>query len=169
MGDPKKPRKKWIGPKHPWRKEVLEEEMILMGKYGLRNKRELWIAKTIAREFRHRARALLALPEEERKVQEKALLSKLYHLGVLPEGATLDDVLGLTAEHILKRRLQTIVYEKGLARTIYQARQFIVHGHIAISGRRVTSPGYLVSKEEEGFIDFYPTSPLKEKLVQVQK
>ena len=169
MGDPKKPRKKWIGPKHPWRKEVLEEEMILMGKYGLRNKRELWIAKTIAREFRHRARALLALPEEERKVQEKALLSKLYHLGVLPEGATLDDVLGLTAEHILKRRLQTIVYEKGLARTIHQARQFIVHGHIAISGRRVTSPGYLVSKEEEGFIDFYPTSPLKEKLVQVQK
>ena len=169
MGDPKKPRKKWIGPKHPWRKEVLEEEMILMGKYGLRNKRELWIAKTIAREFRHRARALLALPEEERKVQEKALLSKLYHLGVLPEGATLDDVLGLTAEHILKRRLQTIVYEKGLARTIYQARQFIVHGHIAIAGRRVTSPGYLVSKEEEEFIDFYPTSPLKEKLVQVQK
>jgi len=169
MGDPKKPRKKWIGPKHPWRKEVLEEEMILMGKYGLRNKRELWIAKTIAREFRHRARALLALPEEERKVQEKALLSKLYHLGVLPEGATLDDVLGLTAEHILKRRLQTIVYEKGLARTIYQARQFIVHGHIAIAGRRVTSPGYLVSKEEELLIDFYPTSPLKQKLVQAQK
>jgi len=169
MGDPKKPRKKWIGPKHPWRKEVLEEEMILMGKYGLRNKRELWIAKTIAREFRHRARALLALPEEERKVQEKALLSKLYHLGVLPEGATLDDVLGLTAEHILKRRLQTIVYEKGLARTIHQARQFIVHGHIAIAGRRVTSPGYLVSREEEELIDFYPTSPLKQKLVQAQK
>jgi len=169
MGDPKKPRKKWIGPKHPWRKEVLEEEMILMGKYGLRNKRELWIAKTLAREFRHRARALLALPEEERKVQEKALLSKLYHLGVLPEGATLDDVLGLTAEHILKRRLQTIVYEKGLARTIHQARQFIVHGHIAIAGRRVTSPGYLVGKEEEELIDFYPTSPLKQKLVQTQK
>jgi len=169
MGDPKKPRKKWIGPKHPWRKEVLEEEMILMGKYGLRNKRELWVAKTIAREFRHRARALLALPEEERKVQEKALLSKLYHLGVLPEGATLDDVLGLTAEHVLKRRLQTIVYEKGLGRTIHQARQFIVHGHIAIAGRRVTSPGYLVSKEEEELIDFYPTSPLKEKLVQAQK
>ena len=69
----------------------------------------------------------------------------------------------------MKRRLQTIVYEKGLARTIYQARQFIVHGHIAIAGRRVTSPGYLVSKEEELLIDFYPTSPLKQKLVQAQK
>jgi len=169
MGDPKKPRKKWIGPRHPWRKEVLEEEMILMGKYGLRNKRELWIAKTIAREFRHRARALLALPEEERKIQEKAVLSKLYHLGVLPEGATLDDVLGLTAEHILRRRLQTVVYEKGLAKTIYQARQFIVHGHIAIAGRKVTSPSYLVSKEEEELIDFYPTSPIKQKLIQMQK
>lgn len=169
MGDPKKPRKKWIGPRHPWRKEVLEEEMILMGKYGLRNKRELWIAKTIAREFRHRARALLALPEEERKIQEKAILFKLYHLGILPEGATLDDVLGLTAEHILRRRLQTIVYEKGLAKTIHQARQFIVHGHIAIAGRKVTSPSYLVSREEEELIDFYPTSPIKQKLIQAEK
>ncbi len=163
MGDPRKPRKKWIGPKHPWRKEVLEEEMILMGKYGLRNKRELWIAKTLAREFRHRARALLALPEKDRKVQEKALLNRLYHLGVLPENATLDDVLGLTAEHILKRRLQTIVYEKGLARTIYQARQLIVHGHIAIGGRRVNAPGYLVKREEEDLVDYYSISPFKKK------
>lgn len=168
MGDPKRPHKKWIGPRHPWRKEVLEEEMILLGKYGLRNKRELWIAKTIAREFRHRARALLALPEEDRKVQEKALLHRLYQMGILPEKATLDDVLGLTAEHILKRRLQTIVYEKGLARTIYQARQLIVHGHIAIASRRVNAPGYLVKRNEENLIDFYPTSSMKKQLEQLQ-
>ena len=65
---------------------------------------------------------------------------------------------------MLERRLQTIVWKKGLARTIYQARQLIVHGHIAIAGRRVTSPGYLVSREEEDRIDYAPGSPFKERL-----
>ncbi|MCQ4335807.1 MAG: 30S ribosomal protein S4, partial [Sulfolobales archaeon] len=65
-------------------------------------------------------------------------------------------------------RLQTIVFKKGLARTIHQARQLIVHGHIAIGGRRVTSPGYIVKKSEEDLIDFYPTSPFKNRPPTVQ-
>ncbi len=168
MGDPRKPRKKWEGPNHPWRKEVLEQEMVLVGKYGLRNKRELWIAKTLARKFRHQARALLALPPELREKGEKALLRRLYSMGLLPENATLDDVLNLTAEDVLERRLQTIVYKKGLARTIYQARQLIVHGHIAIAGRRVNAPGYLVSREEEDLVDYAPTSPFYKRRLQEQ-
>ena len=166
MGDPKKPKKKWIGPSHPWIKEVLMEEMELMGRYGLRNKRELWIAKTIIRKFRRQACSLLALPEHERKEKEKSLLHKLYVLGLLPENATLDHVLGLTVEDILKRRLQTIVYTKGLARTIHEARQLIVHGHIAIGGRRVNAPGYIVKRYEEELVDYTPTSPYKLKALQ---
>ncbi|OYT39468.1 MAG: 30S ribosomal protein S4, partial [Desulfurococcales archaeon ex4484_58] len=133
----------------------------LLGEYGLRNKRELWRAKTIIRRFRHQARALLATPKEIREPVEKALLNKLYRLGLLGENATLEDVLGLRVEDLLERRLQTIVYRKGLARTIYHARQLIVHGHIAIAGRRVTSPGYIVSRSEEDLIDYAPTSPYK--------
>jgi len=159
VGDPKKPRKKWQGPKHPWIKERLLREIELMGKYGLRNKRELWRLETLARYFRHRARGLLALPPEIREKEEKSLLARLYELGVLPENATLDDVLGLGAEHFLERRLQTIVYRKGLARTIHEARQLIVHGHIAIAGRRIRSPGYLVKRDEEDLVDYAPTSP----------
>ena len=166
MGDPKKPRKKWQGPKHPWIKERLVRELELLGKYGLRNKRELWRLETLARYFRHRARSLLALPPEIREQEEKALLARLYHLGVLPENATLDDVLGLTAENFLERRLQTIVYRKGLARSIDQARQLIVHGHIAIAGRRIRSPGYLVKREEEELVDYAPTSPYAQKAAQ---
>ena len=152
MGDPRKSRKKWIGPKHPWIKERLVKELELMGRYGLRNKRELWKAHTMARRFRHQARSLLALPDEVREVEEKKLIERLAKLGLVPENAKLDNVLGLTEEHILERRLQTIVYRKGLASTIHQARQYIVHGHIAIKGRRVTSPGYLVDVEEEKYI-----------------
>jgi len=164
MGDPKKPRKKWEGPKHPWIKERLEREREIMGRYGLRNKKELWKAETMARKFRHRARALLGLPPEARREAARVLLERLYRMGVIESpDVDVDRVLSITAEDILERRLQTIVYKKGLAKTIYQARQLVVHGHIAINGRRVTSPGYLVNREEEKLVDYAPGSPFKER------
>ncbi|GAY24858.1 hypothetical protein ATG_00610 [Desulfurococcaceae archaeon AG1] len=156
MGDPKKPRKKWERPGHPWIKARLEEEMRLMGEYGLRNKRELWRAQTLLRRIRARARSLLVLPPDVRAKEEAELVNKLYHMGLLKSStASLDDILGISVSDVLERRLQTIVYKKGLAKSIHAARQLIVHGHIAIAGRRVTSPGHLVSRDEEELIGFY--------------
>lgn len=162
MGDPRKPRKKYTTPRHPWRKDVLINEMKLMGSYGLRNKRELWKAATVIRYFRHRARSLLAAPPEIREKEEKALIARLTKMGLLKEGARLDDVLNLRVEDYLERRLQTIVYRKGLAKTLHQARQLIVHGHIAVKGRRITSPGYIVSIDEEPFVDYFISSPYRQ-------
>ncbi len=150
MGDPKKPKKTWKGPRHPWRRDVLRREMELLGIYGLRNKRELWKAMTILRKFRHYARRLLA-QRDERRVQE--LLGRLYRLGLLPANATLDDVLSLRVEDVLERRLQTIVYRKGLAKSMHHARQLIVHGHVAIGGMRVRTPNRLVTIDEERLIN----------------
>ncbi len=159
MGDPKRPRKKYKTPRHPWRADVLMAELKLMGEYGLRNKRELWRAKTMVSNFRRIARSLLSQPPEVRKAREEELLNKLYRLGLLDEGAELDHVLDLTVEHLLERRLQTLVWRRGLAKSPYQARQLIVHGHVAIGGRKVYSPGYLVRREEEELISYAPTSP----------
>ncbi|MCX8184321.1 MAG: 30S ribosomal protein S4 [Sulfolobales archaeon] len=166
MGDPKKSRKTWERPGHPWIKERLAEEMELVGQYGLRNKRELWKAQTILRTIRTRARALLSLPEADRVARERTLVKKLYDVGLIEsDKATIDDILGLTVRNVLERRLQTIVYKKGLAKTIYEARQLIAHGHIAIAGRRVKSPGKLVARAEEGLISYAPTSPYYVKQV----
>ncbi|EZQ03161.1 MULTISPECIES: 30S ribosomal protein S4 [Acidianus] len=162
MGDPRKSTKKWKGPGSPWIRENLVHEQELIGRYGLRNKKEIWLARTLVREFRHMARSLLALPPAERLVREKQLIGRLYRMGLLKtENATVDDILGLREEDLLERRLQTIVFKKGLARTIYQARQLISHGHISLGGKRITSPGYIVLKDEESLIDFYPISPFK--------
>ncbi|MEM0021183.1 MAG: 30S ribosomal protein S4 [Fervidicoccaceae archaeon] len=168
MGDPRKLRKKWSGPGHPWDKARLETEMRIMGKYGLRNKREIWIAQTMARKIRHRARQLQALPESARKAEEEGLIRRLVALGIVGERSTLDDLLSISVEQILNRRLQTIVYQKGLARTPYQARQLIVHGHIGIAGRRVTSPGYLVSRAEEDLVEILPGSPFRKMLEEAR-
>ena len=149
MGDPKRIRKKYETPRHPWRADVLAEELRLVGEYGLRNKRELWRAASKLRKYRAQARALFTVTGEKRRQEEEKLLKKLYRLGLLPENATLDDVLRLTVRDFLERRLQTIVYRLGLARTPYQARQFIVHGHVYVGDRKVRSPSYHVMRGEE--------------------
>jgi small subunit ribosomal protein S4 len=74
-------------------------------------------------------------------------------LGILENIKSTDDVLSLTVEDILKRRLQTVLYLKGLARTPKHARQLIVHGHVLINNRKVVFPSYLVPKEEEDKIE----------------
>ncbi|MEM0375573.1 MAG: 30S ribosomal protein S4 [Nitrososphaerota archaeon] len=152
MGDPKRPRKKYETPRHPWRADRLMEELRLVGEYGLRNKRELWRAQAILRKYRKIARSLFVLSGEERARKESELIRTLAKYGLVSENATADDVLKLTVRDILERRLQTVVYRLGLAKTIYQARQLVVHRHIAIGDQIVNAPGYLVKKDEEGKI-----------------
>ena len=110
--------------------------------------------------FRGIARSLIGKAPEERGKMEEELLKRLKKLGVLPETAVLDDVLDLTIEDILERRLQTIVFRKGLAKTIHQARQLITHGHISIGKQKVTVPGYMVTREEENQIAYTTQSPV---------
>lgn len=45
---------------------------------------------------------------------------------------------------LLERRLDALVHRAGLARTIYQARQAVAHGHIAVDGRKVDRPSFRV-------------------------
>jgi len=158
MGDPKKQRKKYLRPSHPWEKDRIEAENKLLRKYGLRRKEEVWKTETLLRSFRRNARRLLTASGPQAELETKQLLEKLKRLGLISSGATLDDVLGLTIENILERRLQTIVSKKGLAKTPLQARQLVLHGHVTISGKRVTVPSYLVSVKEEGEIGLTPGS-----------
>jgi len=160
MGDPKKPRKKYETPRFPWQTDTLQTELRLIGEYGLRNKKEFWRYRTMISKFRGIARSLLGMSMEERRELQKQLLNRLCRLGILPEDAELDDVLDLTIENLLERRFQSLVFQKGLAKSMHQARQFIVHGHIAIEGKRVSSPGYLVLRDEEARIAYAPASRL---------
>ena len=160
MGDIRKQKKKYDTPRFPWRTDIMQSELKLIGQYGLRNKHELWRHETILSKFRGNARSLIGKTPEERKKMEEELLARLKRLGVLPETAVLDDVLDLTIEDILERRLQTIVLRKGLAKTAQQARQLITHGHITIEGQRVKIPGYLVTKPQETRIGYLAQSSL---------
>jgi small subunit ribosomal protein S4 len=149
MGDPRKQRRKYTRPKHPWRSERILAENELCKKYGLKNKTEIWRANSGLRRFRQQARKLLGLPDdEETKKEAKKLLDKLNKRGIMKSNS-LEDVLALTIENILERRLQTLVHRRGLANTIKQARQVIIHGKVKVGGKVVNVPRYPVSKDEE--------------------
>ena len=152
LGDPKKARKQYSRPRSPWRSDQLAQELYLLGSYGLRNKRELWRAQTRLSSYRKQARRLLAATQEVRLREEKKLLDSLRRNGLAAEAATLDDILSLNVEDVLGRRLQTMVFKKGLAISPLHARQLIVHGHVAVNGRRIGVPGYTVERDEEGSI-----------------
>lgn len=152
MGDPRRIKKKYHKPKHPWRADRIEAEKVILRAYGLKNKKEIWGIETILRNYGRQARKLLALRTEQARKEEKQLLNSLIRLNLLNKGATLDDVLALKTTNLLDRRLQSIVYKKGLANTLKQARQLIVHGHVTVGGGKVTAPSYLVKADEEDSI-----------------
>jgi len=167
MGEPKFSRVKFDTPSHPWKAIRIQSENELLKKYGLKNMSELWKCQTELRHFREKARQLqarLRTADVQAKKEKDQLIARLNRMGLLEENMDLNDILSLNVEAVLTRRLQTMVHLKGLAHTPKQARQFIIHGHIMINGRRMNVPGYIVKRSEVDSIMYSPTSPLTNEL-----
>ncbi|MEA5086522.1 MAG: 30S ribosomal protein S4 [Methanocorpusculum sp.] len=165
MGYPGKNTKQYSSPKRRFEKSRIESERTLAITYGLRNKREIWRATEVLRKHRGGAREVLAMTssvgEAPKTIARRdELVATLQRYGLIGPDASMDNILSLKVEDVLERRLQTIVYRKGLARSPKQARQLITHGHIAINGQRVSVPSYMVTIAEEAGVMYYATSSL---------
>ena len=160
MGDPKRHRKKYSGPSHPWQAARIEEERNLTTEYGFKNKQEIWRMASFLRNAAAQAKKLVTLKSVQTEKEKELLLKRLKRYGLLPADAALDAILSITLRDVLERRLQTQVYKQHLANSVKQARQFIIHGHITIAGKKVTSPSYFVPLSEETQIGFVAKSTL---------
>ncbi|PIU02764.1 MAG: 30S ribosomal protein S4 [Candidatus Diapherotrites archaeon CG09_land_8_20_14_0_10_32_12] len=169
MGDPRKFSKKYSVPKKRFDKERIPEERDMLKNYCLVNKKELFMFKTMLRKKRKSARDVLALPSDQLEKEKKILIDSLKKYGLLKDDATLDSVLSLKIEDLLERRLVMLVFRKGLATTLSQARQFIVHGHIAINGKRITSPNALVTVIDDVTVAYYKGKKPKVLEVELRK
>ncbi len=171
MGDPRRLRKKYRPPKKLWDETRIKEEAALKKEYGLKNVREIWVLKEELDRARNEAKKSLALPDEKKAEVFGKVVRKLARLNIVGEDATVDDILSLSIKDFLERRLQTRVYRKGMTKTIKQARQLIVHGFIGVDGRRVTSPGMLVTKSMDEKIAYYKdaTNVFKQPFVKEEE
>lgn len=164
MGDPKFARSKTQTPTHPWKQARIDEEHALKEKYGLKKiggMKEIWREKSALRRHRNQAMKLIGRVDttEGHFAREKTdMIDSLCRKGLLVEGASLDDVLQINVEHMLSRRLQSVVYYRGLAPSMRAARNMIVHGHISIGEQRMTVPGYHIKKKEEEMLNYSSNS-----------
>ncbi|TKS82155.1 40S ribosomal protein S9 [Collichthys lucidus] len=125
-------RKTYVTPRRPFEKSRLDQELKLIGEYGLRNKREVWRVKFTLAKIRKAARELLTLDEKDPK--------RLF-------------------EDFLERRLQTQVFKLGLAKSIHHARVLIRQRHIRVRKQVVNIPSFVVRLDSQKHIDFSLRSP----------
>ena len=150
-------------PRRPFEKERLDAELKIVGEFGLRNKRELWRVQFALNKLRNAARVLVTLDEKDPKriFEGEAIMRRMRNYGLLDETQDkLDYVLALGPEQFLERRLQTLVFKLGLAKSVHHARVLIRQRHIRVGKQIVNVPSFLVRTDSQKHIDFALNSPL---------
>lgn len=95
------------------------------------------------------------LSEYGKQLEEKQKVKSMY--GMLEKqfkrffkmAAKSQEAAGERLLSLLERRLDNTLYRLKLATSRAQARQITVHGHILVNGKKVYSPSYLVSIDDE--------------------
>ncbi len=108
------------------------------------------------------ARTLLTLdPKDPKRLFETPpLIRRLKRYGLMTdEENSLDDILKLSTQRFMERRLQTKVFKRGLAKSIHHARVLIRQRHIVVGKQLVNVPSFLVRTESEKHIDMASNSP----------
>merc|ERR1711896_62267 len=149
-------------PRRPYEKERLDAELKLIGQFGLKNKREIWRVRLALAKIRSTARTLLTKDEKDpsRIFEGQALMRRMIRYGILEEDKQrLDYVLALSLENFMERRLQTLVFKRGLAKSIHHARVLIRQRHIRVGRQIVNVPSFLVRVESQPHIEFALSSP----------
>ncbi|MEM4719426.1 MAG: 30S ribosomal protein S4 [Candidatus Pacearchaeota archaeon] len=137
---------KYSRPKKPFDSQRISEEKRIMQKFGLKNKKEIWKAEFQVKVIKRKAKKLITASEEEKKEFVNRLKEKGFKIENIVEA------LDLKTEDWLSRRLQTVVFNKGFAKTIKEARQLVTHKKIKVGDRVVNIPSYFVNKDEENKI-----------------
>lgn len=83
----------------------------------------------------------------------------MVKLGLLKEGQhELDYVLGLTPTQLMERRLQTVVFKRGMAKSVHHARVDIRGRHTAVGKQLVNIPSFMVRVSSEPMVQLSSTS-----------
>ena len=112
--------------------------------------------------IRANVREILTLDEDDPKriFEGQSIMRRMQRYGLLDETQNkLDFVLAMSPSEFLERRLQTLVFKQGLAKSIHHARVLIKQRHIRVGKQIVNVPSFLVRMDSQKHIDFALNSP----------
>ncbi|MDN5635420.1 MAG: 30S ribosomal protein S4, partial [Brevibacterium sp.] len=84
--------------------------------------------------------------KEKQRLRAQYGIREAQMLKIYKESSRLSGLTGETMVELLESRLDSLVLRSGFARTIAQARQFVVHRHITVDGQRVDRPSFRVKE-----------------------
>ena len=84
--------------------------------------------------------------KEKQRLRAQYGIREAQMLKTYKEANRLPGLTGETMVELLESRLDALVLRSGFARTMAQARQFVVHRHITVDGQRVDRPSFRVKE-----------------------
>ncbi|MCL5018591.1 MAG: 30S ribosomal protein S4 [Candidatus Pacearchaeota archaeon] len=154
----KRKHKTYSKPKRPFDKARIEEEGVIKKEFGLKNKKEIWKADARIKSIREKAKKLISASEEDKN----NFFNRIKKIGLKVN--SISDVLSLDKRDYMRRRLQTVLVDKKIAKTVEGARQLITHKKVFVGGKIVSSPSYIVPTEFEKDITLKPSKVKKVKV-----
>ncbi|KAJ1984604.1 U3 small nucleolar ribonucleoprotein imp3 [Dimargaris cristalligena] len=151
---------------YPKEKNVVEIKAV--AKYGLKNREEYLQYHQVSCEIKRLARKLATLqPTDSFRIdQEKLLVDKLFHMGILSDRNTVSQVLNVRAESFCRRRLNVILCRLNMADTIKDANKFIQHGHVRVGVETANDPAMLITRSNEDFVTWVDSSAIKRHVMK---
>ncbi len=86
---------------------------------------------------------------EKQKVKRFYLVDEKQFRRLFAEASRRKGITGTNLLQLLELKLDNIVYRLNLAYSRAHARQLIRHGFIAVNGKKVTAPSYIVNLNDE--------------------
>ena len=98
----------------------------------------------------------------------RALMKKLYDMGLVEKSESLLDADQVTVPRLLARRLALVLRELKMCEHLSQANAFVVQGHVRIGPQVVTDPAVLVTRKMTDFVTWVDDSKIREKILRHQ-
>ncbi|ORX52385.1 30S ribosomal protein S4 [Hesseltinella vesiculosa] len=151
-----------------WKKDDTIREIKVIRRYHLQQREDYHKYNKLAGSIKQLANriSLLDARDPVRAEQEKALLEKLYNLGIISSTSKFSDCNKVTVSAFCRRRLPIVMCRLKMAETVKEAVTFVEQGHVRVGPKTINDPAFMVNRNMEDFVTWVDTSKIKRKILK---
>ncbi|CAO3646320.1 unnamed protein product [Cunninghamella echinulata] len=152
-----------------WKKDDNIREIKIIRRYHIQKREDYHKYNKLAGNIHKLANCISLLDSRDpfRAQQEKALLDKLYTMGLITSTSKFSDCNKMTVSAFCRRRLPIVMCRLKMAETVKEAVTFVEQGHIRVGPQTITDPAFLVNRTMEDFVTWVDTSKIKRKSLNI--